>query len=697
VTPLGRALNRVEAMRGGLFPWVPVFFGSGIGGYFLLPDEPALLAYPGLAGLVLVVLALGWWAGGGLAPLATALALVAAGVLVAGVRAHMVAAPVLSFRYYGPVEGRVVAIDRSVSDAVRLTLDQVRLADLPPDRTPARVRVALHGDQGYLTPEPGLRVGMTAHLSAPEGPVEPGGFDFARMAWFRQIGAVGYTRSPALAIAPAAEGRTGLALHRLRARISAWIQARMPGEAGAFAAAITAGDRTAMARRTIDALRASNLAHLLAISGLHMGLLTGFVYAAMRYALALVPPLVLRFDTRKIAAMAAMAAGGFYLALSGGNVATTRAFVMVACMFTAILFDRRALTLRSVSLAAVVILTLSPEALTEPGFQMSFAATTALVAVFGWLRGWPGRGFPRWVRPVLAVVISSAVAGAATAPFGAAHFNQVSYYGLAANLLAVPVMGAVVMPAAVLAALLAPLGLAQLALAPMGWAIDWILAVAHGVASLDGAVGHVPAPPPAVLPLIALGGVMAVLFTSRAGRAAGMAAMAVGLAFWSQVERPDLLIAQSGRLIGVMTEAGRVLNKPTGEGFSATSWLENDGDGAGQEEAHARAGFAGAKGRLRFALPGLVGLHLSGRGAEEMVDDACAAAQLVILAKSYEGDPPTGCLFLDTKALSDRGPVALFLEDGDLRLVSTADTTGRRLWTRAGRAPGESRAPRPRQ
>ena len=92
------------------------------------------------------------------------------------------------YRYYGPVEGRIVHIDRSFSDQLRLTLDQVVLRDMAPERTPVRVRVALHGDLAGCAPVPGLRVMLTAHLGPPEGPVEPGGFDFQRLAWFSPAG-----------------------------------------------------------------------------------------------------------------------------------------------------------------------------------------------------------------------------------------------------------------------------------------------------------------------------------------------------------------------------------------------------------------------------------------------------------------------------------------------------------------------------
>lgn len=271
-----------------------------------------------------------------------------------------------------------------------------------------------------------------------------------------------------------------------------------------------------MGASTLAALRASNMAHLLAISGLHMGLLTGFVFAAARTVLAAIPGAALRWPIKSWAAGVALIAAAIYLALSGGNVATQRAFIMVSVMLVAVMLGRRALTLRAVALAALIVLVLSPESLTGPGFQMSFAATTALVAVFRATRESPIRDLPGWVKPVIALVISSAVAGAATAPIGAAHFNTLSKYGLLANLLSVPLMGTVVMPLAVLAACLAPFGLSALALRMMEPAVNWILAVAHRVSELDGAVGHVASGPSWTLPVLALGLLFVILWQGRA-------------------------------------------------------------------------------------------------------------------------------------------------------------------------------------
>lgn len=666
----------LQAQRGYLFAWAPVMLAVGIGGYFALPFEPAMAFYAAGLALLLALVMLVRVAAEGAAPLALAACLVLAGFGLAGARAHLVAEPVLGFRYYGPVEGRIVMIDRSISDKTRLTLDQVVLERMAPERTPARVRVSLRGQQGYIAPEPGLRVMLTGFLSPPQGPVEPGGFDFRRMAWFKRLGAVGYTRAPVLAVAAPDEGAAGLRIHRLRMRISAAVQAALPGETGAFAAAIMTGDRSVMGRGTLEALRASNLAHLLAISGLHMGLLTGFVFAVARVALVAVPRVGLRLPVKKCAAVVALLAGAFYYALSGGNVATERAFIMVSVMFVAVLFDRRAITLRAVAIAALIVLVLRPEALTGPGFQMSFAATTALVAVFGAMRDWQGWRVPGPLRPVLAVVISSAVAGLATAPVAAATFNRIADYGLIANLLSVPLMGAVVMPAAVVTALLTPLGLAWMGLAVMRPAIDWILGVAHWVASLDGAVTPVVAPPPTVLPVLALGMLWLILWRGRA-RFAGLVPAAAAFAIWAQTERPPLLIAESARLVGVLTDQGRALSKPKGDGFTALSWLENDGDAARQEVAFDRPGLSGPAGTRSFRLGGQTIVHLSGRGATGRVAEACRTAALVIVPK---GGTDTPCLVIDEEKLRKIGALAVYPEADRLRLVGAKERGGARLW-----------------
>ncbi|MEL6449622.1 MAG: ComEC/Rec2 family competence protein [Pseudomonadota bacterium] len=655
--------------RGSLFGWLPVAMAMGIALFFGLRFEPDWTLIAAVAATCVGATAVSRLMGEAWAPFAVLIAMIALGFVLAAARAHSVAGPVLDWRYYGPVEGRVVGIDRSASDAVRLTLDRVKLDRVSPHKTPTRVRISLHGDAGLgVTPQPGLRVMTTAHLSPPGGPVEPGGFDFQRHAWFAELGAVGYARVPLVAIS-AAEFDLRQMIFRIRMTASERVRTVLPGDVGGFAAAVTTGDRSGIGQGALEALRASNTAHLLAISGLHMGLLSGFVFGLLRLIFALIPPIALHWPARKIAAGGALAAASVYLALSGGNVATERAFVMVAVALCAVMVNRRALSLRAVAMAALIVLALRPEALMGPGFQMSFAATTALVAVFGWMRDAAWRPGPHWAQPAIAVVISSAVAGLATAPIGAAHFNAIAHYGLIANLASVPLMGALVIPSAVLALVLAPVGGEVVGLWLMGLGLQWILWVAEWVSSLDGARGYVPGPGPWVLPVMALGALFVILWQGRA-RWSGVVLMAAALGLWQTEQRPAVLIADTGALVGVMTAEGRALSRAKGAGFVARNWLENDGDAVAQEVAAARWADTPV-----FAIT-----HLSGKRAREGFTH-CAPGEVVVANGDVTDPASRGCLVLDPKLLRQTGAVSIVGTANDMRIVTARDRAGDRMWS----------------
>jgi len=659
--------------RGHLFPWTPVVLACGIGLYFGLRWEPAVGLLWGAMGIGALGLVLGRF-GPVLGPFVAAVSLIALGFGLAGMRAHTMSGPLLDFRYYGSIEGRIIKIDRSASDAVRLTLDNVVLERMAPGDTPRRVRVSLHGQQGFITPSPGMVVILTGHLSAPGGAVEPGGFDFRRHAWFLQLGAVGYTRNPVLMLEPPGPG---LWVAKARMALSARVQAALPGETGAFGAAIMSGDRSGMGQATLEDLRATNLAHLLAISGLHMGLVAGFVFGALRLGMLTIARVRHHWPVKKLAACGALIAAAGYLALSGGNVATERAFIMVAAALTALMLDRRALSLRSVAIAALVVLVLQPEALLGPGFQMSFAATTALVAVFERLSIAQRRArWPSWTGPVLSVVVSSAVAGAATAPVGMAHFNQVAVYGLLANLISVPVMGILVVPLGVVAALLMPLGLDWIALQGMALGLDWILGVARLVAGWEGATRPVVAPGPWVLPLIAAGGLVLCLWRGQ-GRMAGLAPMACAVLMWTQTERPAVLIADTGTLVGVLTAEGRGLSRAKGSGFVANNWLENDGRGGDQTRAAALWPGDVADKIARANLPGAEVVHVQGKRAASAIT-SCRPDQIIV--SSVPLNVLGGCEIIDPATLSETGSIALYRSQGGLRIRTDAELSGRRLW-----------------
>lgn len=672
-----RPLEALLKARGQLFAWIPVFQAIGIGLWFSLSYEPATWVY-GVAALAFGLIVWGWFALPELwHPPLVACGAVLIGVLSCGLRLYSVQAPVLAADYRGPVQGRVVEIDRSQSDALRLVLDQVVLLNLSPQLTPKYIRISLQNQEPAVSP--GEVVMITAQLAAPGGPVEPGAFDFQRMAFFDQLGAVGYSRDPLVLWAPPEPA--GQTINRLRSWLGASIRAQVPGDAGAFAAGAMTGDRSGIRAETVQALRDSNLAHLLAISGQNMAFLTIFVFALFRYGLALVPPVALRVNAKKLAAVAAFGVAAFYMLLSGANVATERAFLMVTVMLGAVVLDRRALTLRSVAISAVVLLIWQPEEVLEPGFQLSFAATVVLIAGFHLLdgRGVAGK-MPGWVMAGYVMVLSSVLAGAATAPYAAAHFNRFTDYGLLANVLTGPAM-LVLMGAGAVAAMLAPLGLAGPALWVMGQASAWILAVAHWVSGLEGSVTPIVAPQAGTLALITLAGIWAILWHGRGRWAAVLPALA-GLILWATTERPVLLIAQDARLVGVVGPEGRALSQSRSAAFAAQTWLQNDGDLAAQAAAAKRPGFAGPKDGLQFQVGQVRAISLTGPEAAARLAKACAAADLVVTTAAVEGLAPQGCTVIDVQRLAETGALAGQIQDGALILRPARDTA--RLWRGGG-------------
>lgn len=676
-TIYGALHDRVERQRGHLFSWVPVCFGIGIGSYFSLTFEPGVGLYGVLLLSTVVAVAVFRLLREGPAVLLAALAIGLLGFCHMGLRTQFLAGPALEFRYYGVVEGRVIATDRSASDRMRITLDRVRLDGVR--NMPARVRLSVDGE----VPKVGAQIMTTAHLLPPQGPVEPGGFDFRRHMFFQEIGASGYTTMPVLERATASAPW----LAALRARVSAHVRAALPERSAGVAAALIVGDRAHVDQEALQNLRDSNLAHLLAISGLHMGLFTGVVFSLLRLVLNLVPRWRLYLPVKKIAAVGALAAGFSYLLLSGASIATERAFVMVAVMLGAVLLDRQAISLRALALAALIVLLRRPESLLSPGFQMSFAATLALVVCFATLKNW--RGYwqqPSWLRWGAGLVISSLVAGLATAPFGAAHFNTVSHYGLIANLLAVPVMAFVVAPAAVLTMCLEVVGLASVGYWVLDLGLAHILAVADWVSDWPGAKAVVVMPAIHVLVTLALGGLWLFLWQGR-GRFAGVVPVVCALVWWSQTERPLALISQDAGLVGVLTEQGRALTRDKARGFVARSWLAHDGDSALQAEAAARWPTSEVLRIYTAQLQTEAGevsiQHVIGKTGQAGLT-SCAPESLLVFSTDVGDFGKTlrakGCTVYDPKALRVLGSLSI---DRTGAVTSVSQFTGDRLWTGA--------------
>ncbi len=689
-----QALQRWAALDfARLSLWTPAAIGLGAGLYFGLKAEPDWRA--GAAALVLLA-GLSLWR----SPFqraATALLFVTLGFVAADWRTAQVEAPQLS-RELGMVDvtGRLLSVEESVRQR-RYVVALKSIEDLEADETPARARITWRGE-GFDA-RPGDLISVRARLSPPPPPVAPGAFDFARQLYFQRIGAVGIAvLAPLVDTAAEKTSRQRLAadIETMRFNLSARIieATRDHREGGAILAAIVTGKRGAISDRAEAALRDAGLAHLLAISGLHMGLATGLVFFTVRFGLAAIEPVALRYPIKKWAAGAALLSGGFYLILSGGGWSARRAFIMAAIMFLAILVDRRALSLRNVAIAAVIILLTTPEALFHPGFQMSFAAVTALIAAYEWLgaRADPGRSFTwgaKLRRYTIALAVTDLIAALATAPYALFHFNRVAIYSLPANMAAMPLMGFLIVPFAVLALLLTPFGLD-------GWAwriaalwMEVVLNIASWVSGLEGAVSTTPQWPQAAMLALTAGGLW--LCLSRAPwRLAGLAAIPLAALLVVHARPPQLFVSPTGLNAGVIAENAEgertlFVHSTRREKFAASMWEEAAGLDIERVKPEAiseiftcdAAGCAGDIANRARVTAAFVSDKAS------LAED-CQRADLVVAFFPVSNRDWRSCkaFLIDRRSAWNRGAHALWIEpDGMLKVQSANELRGDRPWT----------------
>ncbi len=670
--------------------WAPVAIGAGAGAYFSLKSEPAWMVAAGLVLFTLISLVTirrHSRAGGAIA---AALLLMAIGFAAADWRTQQVSAPVLT-RDLGiqSITGELLSIeDRTRGQRMVIALH--RIEGITKRGLPARARISWRG--GDIEALPGDIITLRAGLGPPPPPAAPGSFDFARQLYFQKIGTVGFAVSlpQTTSITALSEQQTiRTRIEKLRSGLLARITNAAPGPGGAIVAAIVTGKRDAITPISEVALRDAGLAHLLAISGLHMGLATGLIFFAVRFTLAAIEPLALHFPIKKWAASAALVSGFFYLIVSGGSWSARRAFITTAIIFFAILVDRRALSLRNVAIAASIILLTTPEALFHPGFQMSFAAVTALIAGYEWLknRADPDRSFSmlsRFRRYAVGLAATDIIAAGATAPFALYHFNRVALYSLPANVLAMPLMGFWVIPAALLALLLAPLGLDAPAWRLSAAGMGAILAIASEVSGWRGAVSYTWQWPLAALLVMTIGGLWLCLARSPL-RLVGVFAIPLTIGIVSLANPPQIFVAASGMNAGIIRsedEGGMLVYSARRDRFSAMVWGEETGLG-GREikpQAMATAGLCDKFGCVADINDVLISFISSPAALAE----DCRRADLVIafFAVSNIDRRSCGTALIDRRSVWDRGAHAIWSRrDGEIQIQTVLDKSGRRPWT----------------
>lgn len=675
-----------------LATWVPDFnswvvcFCIGIVAWFALPDG-AGFAHLGIAVFSLFPIWLMSHRALRFAGLAALVGAGAIGFLRAEWHTAALDTPTLSQQErVFKVVGWVSAVERS-GTGERYRIEVTDASDLRWDTPPKRLRIKV-----TKAPDAPILAGDTidwlVSAKAPPGRAVPGGYDPARRAWYGGIGGYGFGLGAPRKLEDATLSRQAR-LHRgwvrWRNGIANRVIAAAPAETAGLQAALLTGVRRHIPPEQTESLRIAGLAHILAISGLHMGLLAGGTYAAATFLLALILPLSRRYDIRKPAAVIGILAATAYLVLSGASVATQRAYIMTIIVFLAVILDRRALSMRSVCVAALVTLMLHPEALLSVGFQMSFAAVAALVATY---RAWQA------IRPAYSALtlrrravnffsslsVTSLVAGFATAGFALFHFNRFARYGLFGNLLAMPLFSALVMPLAVASLLAMPFGFEAGPLWLMSQALQPILTASDWVASWPGALDYVPAAAGWVLAVYAIGFVILCL-GERWMRLVGLSLILVSFAGWYATPTPDLRISEAGKVAFWSEDASTLMVE------------RKRSDSYGREQFARRAGtpdvpwesYVGTVAQCdQLACRTQIGAwQVSILKHPSEVPVECAASDLVILTERAAGPVARrGCdaVLIDMDDLAREGAMDIYLKDTLTKKAAYPGGRGRRPW-----------------
>jgi competence protein ComEC len=674
--------------------WLPVLFAFGVGFYFALPVEPPLWLG---AALMPPVCLLGWIFRLRQAALLSAIAISAliAGFVVAQTHAVLMAAPTIS-RPIGPttVIGRVVEVEKQLTGQ-RVTLDRLSVSGLkgsPPHRV--RVKLPRHAPETA----PGERLSLQATLMPPPTPSLPGGYDFARQAWFDRLGAVGYAYTAKRLSPVPSEGifdRFAIGLSALRHELTGRISKAIGGDAGAVAAALMTGERSGISSELNEAYRNSGLYHLLSISGLHMAMVAGLALMVVRRLFALSEFVALRYPIKKWAAAVAVLVTFAYLLISGLMAPSLRSFFMTCFVLLGVLLDRQAISMRLVAWATVAVLLYSPDSLLGPSFQMSFAAVVALIAAYEGpfsrfnAGGWGEKEErPWWRKPVVYVIASIAttiVATLATAPYALYHFNRLAPYGLVANLLALPLTGIAVMPLIMVAFLLMPFGLENWALQPLGWAVKAVNLIALEVGGWKGAGLLLPEPSFAGLIAVTFGGLWLCLWQGS-WRKFGLLVIIVGMVGVGTSKPPDILIATDFSPLAVRAEDGRLLfAQEKGNNFARDIWIRRNG-GDLSPGLWPSSGIVG-DGLLACDGWGCLysknGHRVAFVKSAEALDEDCRQVDLVVsLLPIGRQACKGGAQKIDRYELLRKGTHILRLDPEGLSIETVAEKRGDRLWSK---------------
>jgi len=586
IKKIGEAFTR-ERDRWPL--WAPLAIGAGIAIYFQLPFEPPLWALAAMPLLIIPVLLVRNYFG-----LMIALSipvLIAIGFNAGQMETKLVEAPMLG-KQIGPtgVTGRLVYTEL-MPQGIRLTLKNPQIDRLPMEQTPLKVRVRMKNETLADVPPTGSLVNLWAELGPFSEPVAPHATDFRWQAYFKQLGGLGWSMGEIRLTdsnppVPSWRDKFSLAFEHARLVLTQHVYTYLSGDAAAMTAARLNGEQTGISEPVINAMRIAGLAHLLSTSGFHVTIMGLLVYFPLRAILALIPWIALRYPIKKWAAFGAILSTIGYTLLVGSPAATLRSMIMTGIAMLGVLVDRPATVMRLVMLSAAIVMLILPEAILGPSFQMSFAAVLCLIAAYerapGWTAGEPKVNLPAWIEPIwkhlYAIIRTSLIATAATTPFSIYHFGTFSFYGFAANALAIPLTSFWVMPCILLAYITVPFGWDGPFITGAGWGVGIIIKIAMMVARWPYALLHASAMPAASLVAVILGGLWLCLWRRR-WRFLGLLPVLAGMLYPLYTALPDFMVTADGKEWAVRLADGR-LAVPTlrKDKFVFEQWQERLGN-----------------------------------------------------------------------------------------------------------------------
>ncbi len=668
----------LEAEQERWFLWVPVWFGLGISLYFLLPFEPSIWISMFVVEALIVLAYVFRHAPLKLGILGV-ISLIVLGFVNIQARAYhlsSVSGPEEENTLY--LKGYVAETGYNYRGRAYLILDHMQ--DFDGNNIAGKYRITPLNS--YEKINTGDCVEMAATVQPPLQPNLERGYQFNRKLYFDGIKATGFTDTSVYKITCKDIGvfpnKTLRLIDKLRNLVVDNIKNILPKEEVGIATAVIAGERGLIDLETVRRYRDSGLAHFLAISGLHMGMIAGMMFFVIRLLLALIPSVALRYDSKKIAAGSAIVMSFIYLVISGWQISTQRAFIMTTFVLIGVLFGRLAISMRMAAWAALIILILEPQVLISAGFQMSFAAVIMLIAFYekyaGSMHGFivhdKKQGvivklFKTVIVYLAGILVADFVASIATLPFAIYHFNRVAVYTSLANLSAGPIIGLWIMPCVLFTLLLMPLGLYEYPLRIAGQGIAWVNRITEYVSGIDNASYQVLSMPWWGLALIVGGGLWLALWQTK-WRLWGFVVIVLGFLSVFTVKIPDVLVDEEAKLFAVKDNNGEIVILPgRGNYFSRQMWLEKLASTKPLPEQQET---------LRKIYKGEA--HHSNWLDLKCDEDDCIYKEKVQLHKD-------GGILIDGKDYSQEGALSVYFNKNKIQIHRVKDSFGKRYWNSA--------------